>query len=69
MIMASVAKQMACHGGYAVVVKLVMTILWMWWRGTPCGLQWCSKEATTHCWGLTGENRVRPVPCKNSSTA
>ena len=51
------------------VVKLVMTMLWMWGRRRPCGLVWCSKEATTQCWGLTGENRVRPVPWTNSSTA
>jgi hypothetical protein len=51
------------------VVKLVMTILWMWGCGRACGLVWCSKEATTHCWGLTGENRVRPVCCRSSSAA
>ena len=27
------------------------------------------EEPTTQCWGLTGENRVRPAPCMNSSTA
>ncbi len=26
----------------------------MWGRGRPWGLVWCSKEATTQCWGLTG---------------
>jgi hypothetical protein len=33
----------------APVVKLVMTMLCMWGRGRPCGLVWCSKEATIHC--------------------
>jgi len=56
-----------CAGTPAV--KLVMTMLWMWGRRRPCGLVWCSKEATTQCWGLTDEKRVRPVPCKNFSTA
>ena len=54
---------------FAAVVKLGMAMLWMWGRGRPWGLVWCSKEATTQCWGLTGANRVRPVPCMNSSTA
>jgi hypothetical protein len=54
---------------YTPVVKLVTAMLWMWGRGRPWGLVWCSKEATTQCWGLTGANRVRPVPCMNSSTA
>jgi hypothetical protein len=53
----------------APVVELVRTMLWTWGRGRPWGLVWCSKEAMTQCWGLTGENRVRPVPCMNSSTA
>ena len=39
----------------AAVVKLVITMLWMWGRSRPCGLVWCSKEATIHCWGLAGE--------------
>jgi hypothetical protein len=26
------------------------------------GLVWCSKEATTQCWGLTGANRVGLCP-------
>ena len=51
------------------VVKLGRTMLWTWGRGRPWGLVWCSKEAMTQCWGLTGENRVRPVLCMNSSTA
>jgi hypothetical protein len=51
------------------LVKFVTAMLWMCGRGRPWGLVWCSKEATTHCWGLTGENRVKPVPCMNSSTA
>ena len=54
---------------FAAVVKLVRTMLWTWGRGRPWGLVWCSKEAMTQCWGLTGANRVRPVPCMNSSTA
>src|SRR5216683_7118369 len=54
---------------FAAVVKLVRTMLWTWGRGRPRGLVWCSKEATTQCWGLTGANRDRPVPCMNSSTA
>jgi hypothetical protein len=54
---------------FAAVVKLVRTMLWTWGRGRPWGLVWCSKEAMTQCWGLTGANRVRPVPCMNSRTA
>jgi hypothetical protein len=54
---------------FAAVVKLVMTMLWMWGLSRPCRLVWCSKEATAQCWGLTGANRVRPVFWKNSSTA
>ena len=54
---------------FAPVVKLVRTRLWIWGRGRPWGLVWCSKEATTQRWGLTSANRVRPVFCMNSSTA
>ena len=54
---------------FAAVVKLVRTMLCTWGRGRPWGLVWCSKEAMTQCWGLTGANRVRPVPCMNSRTA
>ena len=36
------------------VVRAVTTMLctWGWWM--PCGPQWCSKEAITQRWGLTG---------------
>ena len=54
---------------YGPVVRPPITMLCTWGRGRPWGLVWCSKEATTQRWGLTGENRVRPVPCMNSSTA
>ena len=54
---------------FVPVVRLVRTRLWIWGRGRPWGLVWCSKEATTQRWGLTSANRVRPVFCMNSSTA
>jgi hypothetical protein len=54
---------------YTPVVRRPITMLCTWGRGRPWGLVWCSKEAITQCWGLTGENRVRPVPCMSSSTA
>jgi hypothetical protein len=38
--------------GVPGVVKRAMMMLWMWGCGRPCGLVWCSKEATTHFWGL-----------------
>ena len=53
----------------APVVELVRTMLWTWGRGRPWGLVWCSKEAMTQCWGLTVQNRVRPVPCMHLRTA
>ena len=56
-------------GGYAPLVKATTTMLWMWGRGRPCGPQWCSKEAASHRCGLTAENLLRPVSCKNSSAA
>ena len=36
-------------------------MLCTWGRWTPCGLQWCSNDATTHCCGPAGPNRVLPV--------
>ncbi len=57
------------QGAGPPMVRAVMTMLWMWGRGRPWGLVWCSKEAMTQCWGLADANRVRPVPCMNSSTA
>ena len=51
------------------VVRAVMTMLWMWGFGRPCGPQWCSKEAITQRWGLTGENRVRPAVCMSLSAS
>jgi len=51
----------------APVVRMVMTMLWTWGCGRPCGPRWCSKEAATQRWGLTGENLLRPASCTNFS--
>jgi Protein of unknown function (DUF664) len=51
------------------VVRAVITMLCMWGCGRPCGPRWCSKEATTQRWGLTGENLLRPASCRNLSAA
>ena len=53
----------------APVVRVVMTMLWTWGCGRPCGPRWCSKEAATQRWGLTGENLLRPASCTNFSAA
>lgn len=46
---------------HSPVVRAGMTMLWICGCGSPCGLQWCSNDATTQRWGLAGENRVRPA--------
>ena len=51
------------------VVRAVMTMLWTCGMRMPCGPQWCSKEAITQRWGLTGENRVRPASCRSLSAS
>jgi hypothetical protein len=51
------------------VVRAVITMLCTWGCGRPCGPRWCSKEAATQRWGLTGENRLRPASCKKLSAA
>src|SRR6266567_8310942 len=51
------------------VVRAVITMLCTWGCGRPCGPWWCSKEAATQRWGLTGENRLRPASCRNLSAA
>ncbi len=51
------------------VVRAVITMLCTWGCGRPCGPRWCSKEATTQRWGLTGENLLRPASCRSLSAA
>ena len=51
------------------VVRAVITMLCTWGCGRPCGPRWWSKEAVTQRWGLTGENLLRPVSCRNLSAA
>src|SRR6266568_2142323 len=51
------------------VVRAVITMLCTWGCGRPCGPWWCSKEAATQRWGLTGENLLRPASCRNLSAA
>ena len=51
------------------VVRAVITMLCTWGCGRPCGPRWCSKEAATQRWGLTGENLLRPASCRNFSAA
>ncbi len=38
-----------------------MTMLWMWGRGRPCGLVWCSKESTC------AVTRPRPLALKGAA--
>jgi len=51
------------------VVRAMITMLCTWGCGRPCGPRWCSKEAATQRWGLTGENLLRPASCRNFSAA